>query len=1320
MRKTIYSFTILLFILQIKVIAQQRVFNQNSSRSNNAKSALSADTWIFGISSGTSAGIKRNENSGFRGSGIAGKMFGRYYFGNIGLGFSTGIIPGTIDDNALNTFITERKYQRDLLQITTGKPVNSYFLFGPSVRFGRRVQVAAELQGGMFLNNPGSIVINQSGVTRSLYRFDEGTKNMFPGFSGNMNISYPVNSSTHFFISTDYLQSRSSVRLLDPQRGIDVPTEQNRNLKLFTAGVGITKSFGSRREAGSGMATGKKHAGNVKYEEITIKEVVSAEEPIITTVQQHAINTKGTGVTRIMNSGNESCGPVTIKKTNTDGSIEEMTFACPDDAINYSINPINSGGMPNRISMNVTVPKQTQGATFGEKVNQGLHAAGGALAQGASLLGSTAPRQTQGATFGEKQKQWLPSNFRTVSDEKSIISGNISWSNTVNSSGIVTNENAAVSSVSTMAGGSGGGAAAASYARTANNITGSTGNVTIVYGREAGSGMASGRRSREAGSGMATGRRQYQPVFSEEENNTCSDCGVTVKLIGHELAHTVQQGSVKNNPLYNDKNNDGSNPLNQSKGWQMLPAGSDCARGITGIDITLFEAASGIPVARTKTGSCGDFFFANISTGDYIVKVSGSLTFKKVYDAEITKKTDMAGIVQQGDNMFQLTINTDNDMSQRAGISTSRSNIRNKSISIIESDMDGDGNFESLKVITELTDGTAKDVTANARISNANNIKKVTVRGWNPEKKEGITSDANTVKEYTFNITGGKSEVSVTTEYETGTKKDAQLICGTTDHFKVRMITIPVGDLDGDGAGKASLNTTRSNIKTVIMTGGNGIAGNRAIGSGASLLGGALPGGAVISAAMRPGGPIPGVGVNLGRKPGAGNLRTAQTNGYGEFEFTDLEPGSYTFTTEQNIIIDDESLVTAGGNDDGDEASQRKGWDGTVKGGMIKDNNVRKGWDGTVKGRMVETGNIGDIVIGVNEPVTFRWTPLVPKPQQPVTYRLKVWQLMQGQNSTQAMRTNKPIVTKDVDNFTEVTVDNIYTGPCKPPYLCDFIWQVQTLDRSEKPIGNNEGKSELYRFGIQEAGSAKPPVLVSPGNNKSFAEADAANPITFRWTPLVPKPQQPVTYRLKVWQLMQGQNSTQAMRTNKPIVTKDVSDITEITIDNIYTGPCKPPYLCDFVWNVDAINAKGNSVNENAIPEVFSFSVANKLIAGDTDNVDGADANRKGWDGTVKGRTAEFNASLDELNKLLDADKNAAVKDIAAAKESSRKLSNSINQLEKSLDNPDLLKKASAAVDTDFAILLASLGKLGTPYGSISNVLKTKHDTAKNSVGNIR
>ena len=38
-----------------------------------------------------------------------------------------------------------------------------------------------------------------------------------------------------------------------------------------------------------------------------------------------------------------------------------------------------------RISMNVTTPKQTQGATFGEKVNAGLQSAGGSVANGATV-----------------------------------------------------------------------------------------------------------------------------------------------------------------------------------------------------------------------------------------------------------------------------------------------------------------------------------------------------------------------------------------------------------------------------------------------------------------------------------------------------------------------------------------------------------------------------------------------------------------------------------------------------------------------------------------------------------------------------------------------------------------------------------------------------------------------------------------------------------------------------------------------------------------------------------------------------------------------
>lgn len=47
--------------------------------------------------------------------------------------------------------------------------------------------------------------------------------------------------------------------------------------------------------------------------------------------------------------------------------------------------------MPNRISMSVTTGRQSQGSTFGEKVSNGLQAAGTTIANGASLVGGFIP-----------------------------------------------------------------------------------------------------------------------------------------------------------------------------------------------------------------------------------------------------------------------------------------------------------------------------------------------------------------------------------------------------------------------------------------------------------------------------------------------------------------------------------------------------------------------------------------------------------------------------------------------------------------------------------------------------------------------------------------------------------------------------------------------------------------------------------------------------------------------------------------------------------------------------------------------------------------
>jgi hypothetical protein len=98
-------------------------------------------------------------------------------------------------------------------------------------------------------------------------------------------------------------------------------------------------------------------------------------------------------------------------------------------------------------------------------------------------------------------------------------------------------------------------------------------------------------------------------------------------------------------------------------------------------------------------------------------------------------------------------------------------------------------------------------------------------------------------------------------------------------------------------------------------------------------------------------------------------------------------------------------------------------------------------------------------------------------------------------------------------------------------------------------------------------------ILLSPADGNLFTESEGAKPVVFRWTAIVPKPKEAVTYRLKVWQLMQGQNGTEAMRSNQPIIIKDIVNITQAAISNLYTGPCKPPYLCDFVWAVEVISS---------------------------------------------------------------------------------------------------------------------------------------------------
>ncbi|MBS3992559.1 MAG: carboxypeptidase regulatory-like domain-containing protein [Bacteroidetes bacterium] len=296
-----------------------------------------------------------------------------------------------------------------------------------------------------------------------------------------------------------------------------------------------------------------------------------------------------------------------IAQVKSNSEIKTGTVSPKNDAVTKTNSKLKiDGGMPNRISMNVTVPKQTQGATFGEKVNAGLQATGGALSQGTSVT----------------------------------ISGNIRWDkiefpNTVNT----------VSTVGNLAG-AGGGAAAASYA-----ATGRVGNDT----NDTASGISTEFYAREAGSGMATGRRQYQPIYISRMNENCEDCLVILKKSETSYNWDIKKNEKARavNPIYQENEQKGENPIYNKKIADNKD--NDCD-GLAGIYITLINTETGEIVSKAISGKCGEFTFPNITIGTYTLQLNGNFIAKKGYDFYMAKETDFKGNIKQNKENVKLVL----------------------------------------------------------------------------------------------------------------------------------------------------------------------------------------------------------------------------------------------------------------------------------------------------------------------------------------------------------------------------------------------------------------------------------------------------------------------------------------------------------------------------------------------------------------------------------------------------------------------------------------------------------------------------------------
>ena len=155
------------------------------------------------------------------------------------------------------------------------------------------------------------------------------------------------------------------------------------------------------------------------------------------------------------------------------------------------------------------------------------------------------------------------------------------------------------------------------------------------------------------------------------------------------------------------------------------------------------------------------------------------------------------------------------------------------------------------------------------------------------------------------------------------------------------------------------------------------------------------------------------------------------------------------------------------------------------------------------------------------------------------------------------------------------------------PGTYELCVQFFSSNTPAKPLSNEVCKT----FTVQGSKDEKynPPVNIAPVDKKVFTEKEIKDPITFRWTPILPRPQVAVVYKLKVWQIMQGQTASQAIQSSQPIIEEEVKDQTQFMYRKGWDGKG------NWIWRVEATDGQGKVLG---VSEATGFSVAGQYIIG--------------------------------------------------------------------------------------------------------------------------
>lgn len=99
---------------------------------------------------------------------------------------------------------------------------------------------------------------------------------------------------------------------------------------------------------------------------------------------------------------------------------------------------------------------------------------------------------------------------------------------------------------------------------------------------------------------------------------------------------------------------------------------------------------------------------------------------------------------------------------------------------------------------------------------------------------------------------------------------------------------------------------------------------------------------------------------------------------------------------------------------------------------------------------------------------------------------------------------------------------------------------VVRLDSAELPVAVSNTQTKFFFLSATQL-----PVLIAPAANAGLPAETAQSAISFRWTPVCPRPSEPVHYRVQVFEVLTSQSPMQALRSNQPLLNQEVTGTTQ-------------------------------------------------------------------------------------------------------------------------------------------------------------------------------